>query len=135
MLKNIGIIKKKVEDIYIARPRKLKYGNGEITLSGYSTEEADAIEAFLNKVPTEGPKVGDLVELKEDVIEVIDQTTLSETALDLYLDKEKKEYKVVHVKYNPVSKAAKVTEMISAGSFKLAGVNNLKMEMFKLGKV
>lgn len=128
------------EKLKMSRPRKVKFGNGEILLCNYSPEEADAIQATLlasAKNLIESPQVGDIVDLskKDEVLEVIDQTTLSETALDLYMDPKTNLYSVVHVKYNPVSKSAKVVEFIPAGSFRLAGTNSLKMEMVKLGKV
>lgn len=122
----------------MGRPRKLKYGNGEITLAGYTTEEANLLVEGINKLSEvksleEGPKVGDIVELKEDTMEVIDMTTLTNSAFDLFVDG--KEFHIVTIKYNPVSKAAKVMEMKPAGSFRLAGVNNFKIELVRQGKI
>ncbi len=123
----------------MARPRKIKYGNGEILLHNYSPEESDAIQAKLlesAKELTTLPQVGELVNLeKAEEVEVVDTSTMTHVALDLYLDPKDKEYYLMHVKYNPISKAGKVVEKIKAGSFRLAGVNNLKMELVKLGKI
>lgn len=133
-LNKLGIIRN-----HMARPRKIRYGNGEIQLSGYSPEEADAIqEKLLASAPelVSLPQPGELVNLeKTETLETVDTTTLSETALDLYQDPRTKDYKIVHVKYNPVSKSAKVTEFLPGGSFRLAGTNALKMELVKLGKI
>lgn len=124
----------------MGRPRKLKYGNGEITLAGYTTEEANLLVEGINKLSEiksleEGPKVGDIVELKEETMEVVDMTTLTNTAVDLWLDPQFKDFKLVTIKYNPISKAAKVVDFQPAGSFRHAGVNNFKMELVKQGKV
>lgn len=155
MLRHLGIIK----DKNMARPRKLKFGDGEIHLCGYSTEEAtkiqQSLDLFFSGVASSQrgdpnapgketlfeefskiPVMGDIINLQNvEEVEIVDQTTLSETALDLYQDPTTKDYKIVHVKYNPVSKSAKVTEFIPAGSFRAAGTAALKMEMYKMGKV
>jgi hypothetical protein len=141
LLRKLGIIREEK----MARPRKLKFGNGEITLSGYTPEEADKIqeifESTISGVPstartvieevTSGPKVGDIVNTQ--TMEVVDVTTLTHTAVDLL--REGSEFKIVLLKYNPVSKSAKVVEIKDAGSFRNAGVNNFKMELFKQGKI
>lgn len=138
ILTKLGIIKSKREEI-VARPRKLKYGNGEILLYNYSPEEADAIQEKLlesAKELTSLPQAGDLVNLeKTEILETVDTTTLSHTALDLYQDPVTKDYKVVQVNYNPISRSAKVVEFLPAGSFKAAGVAAFKMELYKQGKV
>src|SRR6185295_15777543 len=110
VLRKIDIIKKNM-----ARPRKLKLGNGEITLSGYTPEEADKIQALLTSEKTEvietGPQVGDIV--NTETMEVLDMTTLTETAVDLL--RVGNEFKLVFVKYNANSKSAKVVEVRDAG--------------------
>lgn len=68
-------------------------------------------------------------------MEIIDTTSLTESAVDLWLNPETKEYELIHIKYNPISGFAKITEHTKAGSFRLAGTNTFKMELVKLGKV
>lgn len=134
-LRKIGIIKENM-----ARPRRMKFGNGEITLSGYTPEEADKLQEHLNKMSNDtsvvhSPVVGDIVELKEEEIKVVDVSELTNTAIDLVHDKENKEFQLVFIKYNPVTKAAKVTETKYAGNFKLAASNNFKVELVTSGKI
>jgi hypothetical protein len=136
-LRKFSIIRKILGEKPVARPRRVKLGEGEITLHNYTPEFADKLQKHLDSFREEviGPKVGDIVELKEDSIEVVDTTTLSCTALDLYQDPKTKEYQVVFIKYNPVSKSAKVVDFRNAGSFRNAGINNFKIELVKEGKI
>lgn len=126
----------------MARPRVLTIPglDGEIVLRNFTPEQCQMISDNLNRLGgpgvVRGPEIGDIVEVKPDEpIKVVDVTELKETAIGLFHNREKLEYQVVVVKYNPVSGAAKVVEMKNGGSFRLAGVNSLKMELVNLGMV
>jgi hypothetical protein len=125
----------------MARPRKLKFGEGEITLSGYTPEEADKIQEWISNVHSgvpsiaRGPQVGDMVEITEDKLEVIDTTTLVNTALDLYQEPDTKQWKLVSIKYNPVSGLAKAEDAKVAGINKYDAINKFKIELFNMRKI
>lgn len=125
----------------MGRPRILKFGDGEILLKNLTTEQSDFVQKLIETSSgvssvVRGPVVGDIIEVKaNEPVKIVDVTELKETAVGLFHNREKLEYQIVVVKYNPVSGAAKVIETRNAGSFRLAGVNNLKMELVNLGMI
>lgn len=132
------IIYNRIKEYFMGRPRVLKFGEGEILLKNLTTEQSDFVQKVIENASgiqsvVSGPVAGDIVEIKADEpIKIVDVSELKETALGLIHNREKLEYQIVTVKYNPISGAAKVTEVRNAGSFRLAGVNNFKMELVKL---
>lgn len=141
MCRFFSIIYRKFWGNKMARPRKIEFAEGEILLKGFSPEKADEIEKLLTGTPIivkgeldTGPIApGSIIEIKpNEPIKEVDVTDLTFYALGNYHDKEAQQYKIVVIKYNPVTMLAKVEQIKNAGSFKLAAVNNMKMELVTL---
>jgi hypothetical protein len=122
---------KRLKELFVGRPKVIKIGDGEVILKNLTAEKSAEIQAFL--LSDKPIPVGSVVEIKADEpIKTITPEELTEFAVGLYLDKPTGEYRVVTVKYNPNSKVAMIVNERNAGSFRLAGVNALKVELSNL---
>lgn len=110
----------------MGRPREIELLNGNITLTGFSTEEADRLEQLLL---TEAVK-----ETRLEPKEVV-SGTLAGTAIGLHVDSNSKTYTVSTIKFDPETKAAHVVEnMVVEGGLR-AAQTAVKTQMFKLNVV
>lgn len=129
MFKFISIFnKKKDQEITMARPRTLKLPDGEVSLSGFSPEKADAIQKLLLEGKTEE---------KSTETHVTTTTTgpLHQITLGLWQDPSTKMYNVVEIHYNPTTKESKVHSIVPGDSVKAIALGMMKLKFFNLGIV
>lgn len=113
----------------MARPRVFKLDNGEVSIQGFSTETANKLEEHISQF---GKTSAPVAAGTEAPVVISD---LMETSLGFGFNKQTKKWELTIVKFNPVTKQARVMEVKDMGDFKQQAVNKFKIELVERGFV
>jgi hypothetical protein len=132
----------------MARPRTIQLEHGEVSLQGFSKEQADALSEYIKnfgKEPTQSIQTdsgitnvmlsaqpGVLVTPMTDM--TIDISTLKEKAIGIHVDRKNLKVEMITVAYNPETKEALV-EKVEACDGMRHGVVKFKMAAAELNFV
>lgn len=112
----------------MARPRVIKYGEGEIKLMNLSKEEADKVQALIEGAPSAQ------VAVLSVPVEVAQPTgELPENAIGLFEDCDKRRFSIVVVGYNLETGETKILETKDAGTNKYGANDKFKEMVVKKG--
>lgn len=106
----------------MARPRLIKLPDGEVTLQGFTTEQADKIESMLTSP----------LDVKCDAT---NSKHWEGVGLGMTYNKERKMYEIAEFRYNPTTHEVVLIDMKDAGEYKAFAVNNFRVSCVDKGLV
>lgn len=101
----------------MARPRTIKTPDGDIILSGFTTEKANLIETMLETLSGVSSAARGPIESVPLAVP-FDDTDLTAHALGMVYNKEKKYFELSEFKYNPENGMVILTKKSNAGEYK-----------------
>lgn len=136
---SVYIINNKKLEINMARPRVIELDGGTVSLQGFTPEKANELVALLKNekvVEVTTPALLSQVESKVPVeVQSNQVSNYSEIAIGIWNNKERVQFELFEIKFDPKTKMAIVANVSDAGSYKAFAINNFKFAAVKLGLI
>lgn len=122
LLTELFVILSKSRRRRLGRPKEIKIHGENVHIFGFSQKVSEQIENAVYRILSEKDKE------RQD-----EEQPLTDTAVGLRHNNVKNMYEVITVKYNPLTKSAKVDSIVAAGDFKQLAITNFKYKILDLG--